>query len=415
MTQSDAAKPMSLEAAKSAMLSAVDCRLPTSSVALHNLPGRVLATDIVATSDSPPADNSAMDGYALRACDLGVVDEFEVAGRVMAGDAFKGVVGAGQAVRIMTGAPLPAGADTVVMQENVEVSGEYLHGGKPCRMRLLEQPKPGANVRKAGEDMARGETVYTAGRRLNPVDIGILATLGMAEAEVRAPLRVALFASGDELRAPGERLEPGEIYDSNRYFLRALLSRHGYEVVDLGVVADDPALLREAYSEADSRADAVITCGGASVGEADYARDLLAATGEVGFWKVAIKPGKPFIFGHLSNSVFFGLPGNPVSALVTFQQLVAPCLQKMQGAVVTRPLLLTAVTTLDIKRNRSRLDFQRGLFATDEQGRLCVTPDRQQSSGALGPLSRCNCFIRVAPGSEAIRAGEAVDIELFDF
>lgn len=404
---------MPLVEARQRMLDSVAPSGETEMVALEDLDGRILADDIISPLDSPPTDNSAMDGYALRFEDLSADGNFPVIGRAMAGAPFVGQVRQGQVVRIMTGAEMPTGADTVVMQENAEI----LPPGCPAGdlIRIANPPsRRGENVRRRGEDIALGEQVLGSGRRLGPVDMGLLATLGLTQARVMRPLTVALFASGDELRPPGQPLAAGEIYDSNRYFLKAMLVRLGCAVIDLGVIADDIDQLRQAYRKADRQADAVLTCGGASVGEADYARQLLAELGEVNFWKVAIKPGKPFMFGRLSNSVFFGLPGNPVSALVTFHQLVLPVLQKMQGAQASPVLTLTARTTCDMRRNRLRLDLQRGVFGADGNGGFTVTPDRQQSSGALGPMSRCNCFILLAPGADPLQAGDAVEILPFD-
>lgn len=399
-------KPLlALADARLRMLKAVSPVGISERVVLDELPGRILAQDIISPLNSPPADNSAMDGYALYLSD-GATAAYRVVGKAMAGEPFTGHVQQGQAIRIMTGAELPAGADTVVMQENVLREDDLI--------RLTVAPQKGANIRRAGEDIAIGDKLFVAGHRIGPVDVGLLATLGLAEAEVTRSLKVALFASGDELLAPGQTLKPGAVYDSNRYFLKAMLKRLSCTVIDLGVVPDDLEQLREAYRKADQQADAVLTCGGASVGEADYARQLLAELGEVNFWKVAIKPGKPFMFGRLSNSVFFGLPGNPVSALVTFHQLVLPVLQKMQGAQASPVLTLTARTTCDMRRNRLRLDLQRGVFGADGNGGFTVTPDRQQSSGALGPMSRCNCFILLAPGADPLQAGDAVEILPFD-
>ena len=394
-----------LEDARQHMLSSVIPVGATELVKLDDLLGRILAEDIVSPLNSPPADNSAMDGYALNLSDEAAT-LFNVVGKAMAGDPFDGSVHAGQAIRIMTGAEVPVGADTVVMQENVLREDDTISLTKP--------PTKGANIRRTGEDIRQGDRLLSAGHRVGSIDIGLLATLGLAEVLVASPLKVALFASGDELRAPGQPLGPGDIYDSNRYFLKAILNKLGCQVIDLGVVEDDIERLREAYRQADVQADAVVTCGGASVGEADYAQQLLGEQGQVEFWQVAIKPGKPFMFGQLRDSVFFGLPGNPVSALVTFHQLVLPVLQKKQGSQVEPPLSLMACSTEDIRRNRLRLDFQRGEYKADGLGGFEVTPDSQQSSGALGPMSRCNCFILLEAGDEALKSGESVEILPFD-
>ncbi|MBL4783281.1 MAG: molybdopterin molybdotransferase MoeA [Porticoccaceae bacterium] len=402
---------LSLEQARAHMLAAVNCELINiESVPLADLPGRILATDVVSPLNAPPADNSAMDGYAFNYAALGAsLDkpaEFILAGKALAGEPFVGSVQVGQCIRIMTGAELPKGCDTVVMQENVAADG--------ATVRLEKAPKAQANVRYAGEDIKKGETLFSAGHRLGPVDIGLLATMGIAEVAVRPRLRVALFANGSELRAPGEELGAGEIYDSNRYFLGAMLRRLGCEVVDVGVIADDLEQLRAAYREADVAADVVITCGGASVGEADYTRQILAEQGDVGFWKVAIKPGKPFMFGHLANATFFGLPGNPMSALVTFYQLVLPVLEKMQGAEIAPALILFARAGCDIRRNRSRLEFLRARLTRDDSGELLVTPDKQQSSGALSSFARSDCFILLEAGEQDLKQGERVGVQVFD-
>ncbi len=402
---------LSLEQARAHMLAALSGELINDErVPLAALPGRILAADVVSPINAPPADNSAMDGYAFNFAALGdnIAENavFTLAGKALAGEPFIGSVRADQCLRIMTGAELPQGCDTVVMQENVEADGDTIT--------LKKIPKPQANVRYTGEDIKKGETLFTAGHRLGPVDIGLLATMGIAEAAVRPRLKVAVFANGSELRAPGEVLAAGEIYDSNRYFLRAMLERLGCEVLDIGVIPDNLEQLRTAFKKADASADVVITCGGASVGEADYTRQLLREQGDIGFWKVAIKPGKPFMFGHLASSTFFGLPGNPMSALVTFYQLVLPVLQKMQGLEAAPALALSARASCDIRRNRNRLEFLRASLTTDSDGELIVTPDKQQSSGALSSFARSNCFILLEAGEQVLKQGEKVGVQLFD-
>ncbi|MBQ0798399.1 MAG: molybdopterin molybdotransferase MoeA [Porticoccaceae bacterium] len=414
---------MSLADARQTMLASLaaggDARtLATETKPLAELPGRILAEDIVSPLDSPPADNSAMDGYALRFADISGSSTYPVVGKSLAGKPFNGTVSTGECVRITTGATLPGGTDTVVIQENVAVEAGNM-------MRLVTPPsRQGASVRYRGEDVARGDIMLSAGRRIGAIETGVLATLGLAQALVRKPLRVALFVSGDELRAPGEALGPGDIYESNRHVLQVMLRKLGIEVVDLGVVADDPQQLRQVCMEGQRRADVVLTCGGASVGEADYAREVLQELGNLDFWKVAIKPGKPFIFGHLVQTPFFGLPGNPVSALVTFHQLVAPVLRKLQGADDPEPLMLSAPITQPMRSNRNRLELVRGrlsrsklaaseLHASPGCG-FVVTPDRQQSSGAFGALARCNCFILVEAGAGELPAGTLLPVLPFD-
>ncbi|MEZ0150662.1 MAG: gephyrin-like molybdotransferase Glp [Candidatus Reddybacter sp.] len=402
---------LSLDQARAHMLAAVNCELINDErVSLADLPGRILAADVVSPINAPPADNSAMDGYAFNFAAAGSnIPEnavFTLAGKALAGEPFVGAVKSGQCIRIMTGAEVPQGCDTVVMQENVEADGDTIT--------LIKAPKPQANVRYVGEDIKKGETLFRAGHRLGPVDIGLLATMGIGAVTVQPRLKVAVFANGSELRAPGEVLAAGEIYDSNRYFLRAMLDRLGCDVVDIGVIPDDLEQLRAAYKRADAAADVVITCGGASVGEADYTRQLLSEQGDIGFWKVAIKPGKPFMFGHLASSTFFGLPGNPMSALVTFYQLVLPVLQQMQGVVAAPALALSARASCDIRRNRSRLEFLRASLTTNSDGELEVTPDKQQSSGALSSFARSNCFILLDAGEQVLKQGKRVSVQLFD-
>ncbi len=404
---------MSLEQARQTMLSGVSVVSSkdgsnTEVKPLVELAGRILAEDIISPLDAPPNDNSAMDGYAFRQVDIEQGAHCRLIGKSLAGLPFEGTVANGECVRITTGASMPAGADTVVIQENVNVEGETI---------LFVEPSPsrGANVRYRGEDVALGDKVLSAGRRIGAIEVGVLATLGFAEAPVRKLLRVALFVSGDELRGQGEQLGPGDIYESNRHVLRVMLQKLGVEVVDLGVVPDDPDQLRKVCLEGNRRADVVITCGGASVGEADYAREVLQDVGKLDFWKVAIKPGKPFIYGRMDSSLFFGLPGNPVSALVTFQQLVVPVLRKLQGADDPEPLRLSARITQSLRPNRKRLELMRAYYRPTASGNSFeVTPDRQQSSGAFGVLARCNCFIWVAAGSEVLPEGSLLPVLPFD-
>lgn len=402
---------MSLEEALQTLLSGVSAGLGTELETLAHVPGRILAEDIVSPINVPPADNSAMDGYALCHGDIEDDASFRLVGKSLAGKPFDGAISAGQCVRITTGAVLPPGADAVEMQENVVLDDS----GEDILIRLSERsPHRGANVRYRGEDISIGDTVLKARCRIGAIELGVLATLGFAQVKVRKRLRVALFVSGDELRAPGEPLGPGDIYESNRYVLREMLQKLGVEVIDLGVVRDDPRHLRQACLDGNRRADVVLSCGGASVGEADYAREVLEDLGSLDFWKVAIKPGKPFIYGHLESSLFFGLPGNPVSALVTFHQLVVPVLRKLQGENVPEPLRLEASITQAIRPNRNRLELVRAHFRSAEKGSFEVDPDHQQSSGAFGALTRCNCFILVPPGSEEIAAGTILTILPFD-
>ncbi len=376
-------------------------------VVLNTALGRILAETVRSPIDVPAYTNSAMDGYAVRSDDLsseGTV-ALRVTGTSSAGHPFAGEVRKGETVRIMTGAVLPQGADTVVMQEQVERDGDLAHIGTGHR--------PGQHVRHAGEDLARGQTVLEPGRRLTPADLGSLASLGVGEIRVKRRLRVAFFSTGDELRSPGEPLGEGEIYDSNRYMLHALLTRLGVDLIDMGVIRDQREAIEQAFHDAAAIADTVITSGGASVGEADYVSETLARLGQVDFWKIAIKPGKPLAFGKVNDALFFGLPGNPVSAVVTFYQIVQPALLQQMGATGITPLRLHATCTTDLKKRPGRTEFQRGILQQDEQGQLTVASSGHQGSHILSSMSRANCFIVLPADNAGVRAGELVEVQPF--
>jgi molybdopterin molybdotransferase len=376
-------------------------------LALREALDRVLHDDVVSPLDVPGHANSAMDGYALRAADLPAEGEREltVIGTVFAGHPFSGTVEAGQAVRIMTGAMLPAGADTVVKQEDTQTRGAQVVVGTGH--------KPGANVRLPGEDIRQGAVVLARGRRLIPADLGLLASLGIPEVKVFRRPRVAFFSTGDELRSLGQALGEGQIYDSNRYTLHGMLTRLGVEVIDMGVVPDDREAIREAFRTGAATADMLITSGGVSVGEADFVKETLQALGQVNFWKVAMKPGKPLAFGHIGESVFFGLPGNPVSAMTTFYQVVQPSLLRLAGEQPRERLRITVTCAERLKKAPGRLDFQRGILDRDENGRLVVRAAGLQGSHVLSGMSRANCFIVLPAEAGSIEAGAVVEVEPF--
>ncbi len=370
--------------------------------------GRVLAEDIRSTVDVPAHDNSAMDGYALRAADLPAsgTAALRLVGTALAGRPFHGTVAAGECVRIMTGAPMPPGSDTVVIQEQAEADGNTVRTGA--------DHKPGQNVRRAGEDLQLGQTVFSAGTRVGPAELGMLGSLGLVEIGVYRRLRVAYFSTGDELQSAGTPLETGQIYDSNRYTLHAVLQRLGVDVTDMGVVPDEPAAMETAFRDAAGFADAVITSGGVSVGEADFVKDILEQLGEVSFWKIAMRPGRPLAFGRIGSARFFGLPGNPVSVVATWYQFVQPALRRMMGQKLERPLSFR-VRTLDRLRKRpGRTEFQRGILERQPDGELVVRTTGSQGSGILNSVSRANCFIVVPHDSGAIAAGEYVDVQPFE-
>lgn len=369
--------------------------------------GRILAVPVTSPIDVPPYTNSAMDGYALRGSDLpttGTV-RLRITGRAMAGAPFGGSVGSGEAVRIMTGAVLPSGADTVLMQEHVQVDGEDIVVGSGH--------KAGENVRMAGEDMAVGSNVLEPGKQLLPADLGVIASLGIAEVRVWRRLRVAFFSTGDELRSLGEPLETGQIYDSNRYTLHGMLTRLGVELLDLGVIRDDRAAIRSAFHDATANADVVITSGGVSVGEADFVKQTLDELGQVDFWKIAMKPGKPLAFGRLDRAIFFGLPGNPVSVMATFYQFVQPALQKMMGMSAIPSITLRVPCAVDIRKEVGRTEYQRGILRAGADGGLNVTTTGRQGSHVLTSMSRSNCFIILPAECGRVQAGEFVEVQPF--
>ena len=374
--------------------------------------GRVLARDIVSTVDVPAADNSAMDGYALRGAELSADAEtvLQNVGSGFAGQRYEGVAAAGQCVRIMTGAVMPAGLDTVVPQEFVKVDGNKI-AVPPGAVRS------GDNRRLAGEDLRRGEVALRAGRLLRPADIGMLASLGHAEVPVFRRVRVAFFSTGDELRSLGEPLDPGCVYDSNRYTLWSMLQRLGVELLDLGVVRDDPAGLEAAFRLAAASADAVVTSGGVSVGEADHTKQVMASLGDVLFWRIAMRPGRPMAIGRIGNdpgAILFGLPGNPVAVMVTFYAFVRDALLAMGGAAQEPLPLLRAASTEAIRKKPGRTEYQRGIVSRATDGSAQVAITGAQGSGILRSMSIANGLVVLHHDQGNVAAGELVDVLPFD-
>jgi len=369
--------------------------------------GRVLAQDVVPSIDVPAHDNSAMDGYAVRSSDLSSVEvALKEIGTALAGKPFAGKVEAGQCVRIMTGAVMPAGTDTVVIQEIVKKEGE--------RIVVPAGQKAGQNVRSAGEDLKVGVPVLSPGKLLRPAELGMIASLGIGEVRVYRRLRVAFFSTGDELASIGSALKEGEVYDSNRYTLHGMLARLGVEITDLGVVRDDPASLEESFRKAASLADVVVTTGGVSVGEADFVKQLMAKLGEVLFWKIAMRPGRPMAFGRIGNATLFGLPGNPVAVMVTFYQFVRPALLHLSGRTDSVELpLLQASAAEPIRKVAGRTEYQRGILFR-EDGAWKVRTTGQQGSGVLRSMSEANCFIVLEHDRGRVQAGEPVSVQLFE-
>ena len=389
-------------------------RFLTPVSAVERLPirtalGHVLAEDVVSPLDVPAHDNSAMDGYAVHFSDLNASGEvtLKVAGTAFAGVPFQGDAQAGECVRIMTGAVMPSGCDTIVMQEHVEAKDDAIKIGGAH--------KRGQHLRHAGEDLKAGQTALKRGLLLRPAEIGLIASLGIGEIGVYRKLRVAFFSTGDELRSIGTPLGEGQIYDSNRYTLHGMLTRLGCEVIDMGVVRDDPNLLEQAFNTAAQAADVVITSGGVSVGEADYVKDLLERLGEVVFWKIAMKPGRPLAYGRIGSAHFFGLPGNPVSVMVTFYQFVRDALLKLAGCDPVAPLPSFKVPCASsLKKAPGRTEFQRGVLTQDAAGDWSVRVTGEQGSGILRSMSEANCFIILPEAQGNVAAGTLVQVQVME-
>ncbi|GAA0852518.1 molybdopterin molybdotransferase MoeA [Aliiglaciecola litoralis] len=397
---------MPLSQAVLAMTTNCDSITETDRVATIDAFGRVLAAPVLSNINVPPFDNSAMDGYAFDAQQMVYQGtSFALCGSALAGRPYTGTVPTGSCVRITTGATLPEGTNTVMMQENVKVTDQ--------RITLNNDVMPGNSVRKAGEDIAIGEQIIAAGKKLTAADLALLASVGVAQVNVVRKIKVAIIATGDELIEPGKALEFGQIYESNRYALHGLLSQHSVEIQHCGIVEDNLEDIQNALLKAAQSADVLLTCGGVSVGDADFVKQVLARIGQIDFWKVAIKPGKPFAFGKIGNAIFCGLPGNPVSSYVTFEQLVVPLLNKLQGIPVNNEISLIAKCSTPVYKRPGRADFQRGVVTQDEQGTLWVTPHAKQGSGVMTSIANANCYLLLEQDQGNLPVGADVRIELF--
>jgi molybdopterin molybdotransferase len=379
------------------------------TVPVRNAPGRALADDCVSPIDVPSHTNSAVDGYAVRGEDLPADGnrELRVIATALAGQTVDRACRPGECVRIMTGAPMPPGTDTALMQEHVVRLDDD-------RIRLDARHRRGQNIRLAGEDITAGTSVLHRGRVLTAADIGVLASLGFSELRVRRRPRVAFFSTGDELRSVGQPLGEGEIYDSNRYTLHALLAEANTDIVDLGVVRDDPVALKTAFGEAAATADVLITSGGVSVGDADYTKRILSELGEMSFWSLAMKPGRPLTFGRLGRALFFGLPGNPVAVMLTFHQFVRPALRMLVSGQWPVDLVVEARSRVRLKKRAGRFEYVRGILDYDAQGRPVVGPSGPQGWGVLTSMSRANCFILLDEACDGVDEGDVVRVQPFD-
>jgi molybdopterin molybdotransferase len=369
---------------------------------------RVLAQDVTSPISVPPHDNSAMDGFAFDGQQIGTAPlRLRVVGTALAGKAWQGQLSTGECVKIMTGAIMPQGLDTVVPQEFTTVDGDWVT--VPTGL-----VKPGDNRRLCGEDLMQGQPALRAGTRLGPAALGLLASLGLPEVPVKRRLRVAYFSTGDEILSLGEPPREGAVYDSNRYTVFGLLTRMGCEVIDLGVVRDDPAALEVAFRQAASKADAIITSGGVSVGEADFTKAMMKKLGDVAFWKIAMRPGRPMAVGRIGSSVLFGLPGNPVAVMVTFLAFVRPALLRMMGASDFAPPLLQAKSLEALRKKPGRTEYQRGWVSRDEHGDLVVRTTGNQGSGVLRSMVEGNGLIVLHHDQGNVAVGERVDVMVFD-
>ncbi|MEP7740487.1 bifunctional molybdopterin-guanine dinucleotide biosynthesis adaptor protein MobB/molybdopterin molybdotransferase MoeA [Vibrio parahaemolyticus] len=384
------------------ILSLVNTVSEIEACKIENAYGRVLAEHIISPVNVPQYTNSAMDGYAIRSDDVDR-DSYQVVAEVMAGHAYDQPLQVGQAVKIMTGAPTPLNGDTVVMREQASQEGDKVtFNGAHI--------KAGQNVRQAGEDLTIGSDVFTAGTRLASPEMGMIASLGFGEANVFRKLKVAVFSTGDEVQAPGTEQKANSIYDSNRFTIMGMLEKLGCEILDFGILEDNEQLMIEALENASAQADVVMTSGGVSVGDADYIKLALDKLGQIDFWRINMRPGRPLAFGQINNKPFFGLPGNPVAVMVSFINFVEPALRKMQGEQGWKPLKVKAIATENLRSRQGRTEFSRGIYELDDTGRLTVRTTGKQGSGILRSMSEANCLIEISPAIDTVKAGESVTI-----
>jgi len=388
--------------------SSIDILREIEVLTLRDCLGRINAATVTSPINVPGHRNSAMDGYALSSNDLSRGESrFEIIGKAFAGKPFDQSCVRNQCVRIMTGALMPPGTDTVIMQEQANLLEDNL-------VQVGSNHKTGENTREAGEDVQQGEQILAPGDKIGAADLGVLASLGIASLVVKRKPTVAFFSTGDELVPISKPLEKGQIHDSNRYTLYGMLANLEVDIIDLGVIRDDPHKIRQALLDAASKADLIITTGGVSVGEADYIKPILAEIGQTEFWKIAIKPGRPLTFGKIGESIFIGLPGNPVAVMVTFHLFVIPAIRKLAGAKAATVPILKARSLETLGKKPGRMEIQRGIAEYNDKQEWQVGKTGKQGSGILTSMSRANCFIILNEENEGVQAGEWVDIQFFE-
>lgn len=387
------------------ILAQINSPASTEELSLASSIGCVLSEDLISDINVPQQRNSAMDGYAVAAEGLEPGVSLNVVGQVFAGGSYAGVLSKGEAVEIMTGAPVPEGADSILIREACTQSGKQLSFIGPVKL--------GQHVRQAGEDIHQGQVVLTEGTLLRAQELGLLASLGYEKLNVYTKPTVAVFSTGDEVVDQGMELPDNCIYDTNRFTLQGLLARLGCRVIDLGIVDDTQEKMEEALRKGAESADMVISSGGVSMGKADYIKSALDAIGDINFWKIAMRPGRPLAFGRLGNTPFFGLPGNPVAVMVTFTQFVQPALRKMMGQSDWQPLRMVAVAEERLKSRLNRTDYSRGVYRINETGQLVVSSTGMQGSGILTSMSKANCFIEIGNELAEVEEGECIIIQPF--
>lgn len=398
---------MPLEDGIQLLLKLISANQKTEIIDLETALHRVTATEIRSHCNSPSFDNSAMDGYAIARQHFSAGRSFEVQGKSFAGDPFKGEFEPSKTIRIMTGAAVPKGADAVIMQEAAVVDEQGM-------VRFTQEPKTGQNIRRIGEDIQHDQIIITPFTYLKPAHIALMASAGVDRIQVFKKTKVGVISTGDELKKPGEPLSYGEIYNSNGPSIKAMLQSLNVDIIDYGVIEDDLSKIEEAFRIADEECDFVISSGGVSVGEADYIKDVLESMGQVDFWKLAIKPGKPFAFGQLPNSYFIGLPGNPVSAAVTFHILGAQAIRQHQNVGHKPMQVIPALAANDFKKSPGRMDFQRGIWFLNGDTVEVKTATSEQGSHILSSMADANCYIALEQERGNVKAGEKVSLWLFD-